>query len=147
MENQDPAEHPIHDVEDQPNESKFVVGKDGLPVALPDEGHAGKEEHPEKIEGMRTESSGSDNEDEAEPSELDEKKQVGFMGTVMNLLNSLLGAGILSVPNCFCDTGTGASTIIIVVIAFLSYLATYMVVVTSCFISYMNIFSLIFSLI
>ena len=56
----------------------------------------------------------------------EKKKKTWTM--MMNLLNSLLGAGILSVPNSYSDTGYILTTILLIVIAALSYVATYMVI-------------------
>ena len=47
-----------------------------------------------------------------------------FFNTLMNLLNSLLGAGILSVPSSFGSAGIIPSLIIIIAICYLSYFAS-----------------------
>ena len=51
-------------------------------------------------------------------------KDSTFFNTLMNLLNSLLGAGILSVPSSFGSAGIVPSLFIIVVICYLSYIAS-----------------------
>lgn len=51
-------------------------------------------------------------------------KDSTFFNTLMNLLNSLLGAGILSVPSSFGSAGIIPSLIIIVAICYLSYVAS-----------------------
>ena len=96
------------------------IGQDGLPIQLPDDpaAHAHEIEQVEEFE-----------EEKSETSKQKEQPQKGFLMTVMNLLNSMLGAGILSVPNCFVDTGYILSPVIIVVIAILSYIATYFILV------------------
>ena len=96
------------------------IGQDGLPIQLPDDPatHAHEMEQIEEVEEEKSEAIAE--------KELPKK---GFLLTVMNLLNSMLGAGILSVPNCFIDTGYILSPIIIVIIAILSYIATYFVLV------------------
>lgn len=52
----------------------------------------------------------------------------GFLPTMFNLMNSLLGAGILSIPNTFVDSGIIISIILLVFIAALSFYATYIVI-------------------
>ena len=47
-----------------------------------------------------------------------------FMGTVLNLLNSTIGAGILGVPNTFVNTGIVLSIIILLIMGILSKIAT-----------------------
>lgn len=51
-------------------------------------------------------------------------KDSTFFNTLMNLLNSLLGAGILSVPSSFGSAGIVPSLIIIIIICYLSYIAS-----------------------
>ena len=53
---------------------------------------------------------------------------VGMFGTVMNMLNSVLGAGILGVPSSFHEAGIIVSIIILLLIAFLAHLGTVMLV-------------------
>lgn len=50
--------------------------------------------------------------------------RVRRFATVMNLLNSLLGAGVLSVPSSFANVGLIPSIILLLMIAILSYIAT-----------------------
>lgn len=50
--------------------------------------------------------------------------RVRRFATVMNLLNSLLGAGVLSVPSSFSNVGLIPSIILLFLIALLSYIAT-----------------------
>lgn len=57
----------------------------------------------------------------------DEKKLVGSLGTLMNLLNSLLGTGILAVPSSFSAVGMVPSIIILIIMAALGHVATVMV--------------------
>lgn len=51
-------------------------------------------------------------------------KNTTYFETLMNALNSVLGAGILSVPNSFISVGIVPSIILISIIALLSYAAT-----------------------
>ena len=51
-------------------------------------------------------------------------KHVSQFGTIMNLINSLMGAGILSVSNSFTFSGFYPSFIILTLIATLSYAAS-----------------------
>ncbi|OHT01207.1 Transmembrane amino acid transporter protein [Tritrichomonas foetus] len=55
-----------------------------------------------------------------------EATSAGHFTTLMNLLGSLLGAGILSVPNSFGSAGMIPSLAIIILIAALSYIASVM---------------------
>lgn len=59
--------------------------------------------------------------------EVTEKKLVGSFGTTMNLLNSLLGTGILAVPNSFSAVGMIPSLFILFFMATLGHIATVMV--------------------
>lgn len=68
-------------------------------------------------------SSNSDNEDEKND-EITPVKELPFFNTLMNLLNCLLGAGILSVPNSFNSAGIVVSIVLILLIAILSYIAS-----------------------
>jgi len=52
-------------------------------------------------------------------------------GTTMNLLNSVLGAGVLSIANSFTFCGILPSIVILTVSASLSYLSAYMIVKTN----------------
>ena len=68
-------------------------------------------------------SSNSDNE-EGKDEEMTPVKELPFFNTLMNLLNCLLGAGILSVPNSFNSAGITISIFLILLIAVLSYIAS-----------------------
>ena len=117
----------------EPQPGKITVGKDGLPVGIPEEPTAaiGKDGQPADVPDVsdhfgRLQT--GDEEEEEHSDESTQKKPLSFPATVMNLLNSLLGAGILSVPNTFCDTGYILTTVLLIVIAALSYVATFMVI-------------------
>ncbi|KAK8880784.1 hypothetical protein M9Y10_003473 [Tritrichomonas musculus] len=56
--------------------------------------------------------------------EVTQVKELPFFNTLMNLLNCLLGAGILSVPNSFNSAGIAVSIVFICFIAVLSYFAS-----------------------
>ena len=57
-----------------------------------------------------------------------ETKKVKRFSTIMNLLNSVLGISILSVPNSMINSGVIGSLIILIFIAILSYYSTLMVI-------------------
>lgn len=50
--------------------------------------------------------------------------QVGTFLTVLNLINTLLGSGIIACPNSFHSTGVIPSVILLLLIAFLSHITT-----------------------
>ena len=55
------------------------------------------------------------------------KKYTSNFATIMNLVNSILGAGILSVPNAFTHCGFVPSMILMTIVAALSYVASMLV--------------------
>ena len=89
-------EGPSTEIQSQSSPSNNVqIGKDGLPIHLPGQSPTHIEQDIEHIE----ENSEEEEQKSEYHSDQDFKKK-GFFATVMNLLNSMLGAGILSVPNC-----------------------------------------------
>lgn len=88
-----------------------AIGPDGLPIEFP-ENEDTTEATPEEDQG------------EAQPPPLRVKR----FATIMNILNSLLGAGILSVPNSFLATGIVPSIFIITLIAILSHICAVMTI-------------------
>ncbi|OHT02401.1 Transmembrane amino acid transporter protein [Tritrichomonas foetus] len=50
--------------------------------------------------------------------------EVGFWGNLFNLLNCMLGAGILSIPSTFNDSGIVVSFIIMIIVAVITHYAT-----------------------
>ena len=106
----------------QVNENKPTIGADGLPtnVINPDEESISHPQDQEDIQKLEEEES-------PEPSEASAK--VSGVSTVMNLLNSLIGAGILSVPNSFTNCGIFVSIAMLVIVAALSLIATFMVII------------------
>jgi amino acid permease len=68
--------------------------------------------------------------DLAEPPSSDSLKEghtrVSFFGTLMTLLNALLGAGILGIPSTFQDSGLLLCMLLMIIVTFLSYVATAM---------------------
>ena len=94
----------INDVESQQHDN-HNIGEDGLPK-------------------MKEDSSFSKLSVEEET----HVKTVGFLPTTMNLLNSLLGAGILSVPSTLASTGIIFSVILIFIMAALGWIATMIVI-------------------
>lgn len=76
-------------------------------------------------------SSTVDDNEAAESYESEEEtnfKKTSIVGTIFNMINSILGAGILSIGNCFIPTGYVVSIILLLLIAFLSYVASIMIV-------------------
>lgn len=97
------------------------IGEDGLPVNTIESIGGDTEEIIEKM----------DEEDQTDKEDKDSSmipNRVRRFATIMNLLNSLLGAGILSVPSSFKNNGVFPSMVILLFIALLSYYATVMVV-------------------
>lgn len=107
------------------------VGKNGLPLNV-------VHDAPNSSRNSSSENSLSDpKEDEITPDASGDASYVedandardvigrtSFMGTVLNLLNSTLGAGILGVPNTFVNTGIILSIIILLIMSVLSTIAT-----------------------
>lgn len=63
----------------------------------------------------------------SDPESLEVKSTVGTVGffpTTMNMLNCLLGAGILSIPNTFIDSGIVVSVILLLIVAGITHFAT-----------------------
>lgn len=119
-------EIPLHEIgEANPVSAppKIEIGPDGLPISLihPDD-VAAQEEQQEQIESVQTE-------EEEESSSQGPQPTVSTPSIVLTLLNSLLGAGILSVPNSFTNVGIFPSLIILILMAGLSYVATIMVII------------------
>ena len=108
------------------NQGKIVIGKNGIPLDvihdIPSK-HESIEydpeipEFPEKVEL-------SSNEEEEEYKSHQQEVHTSKFATVMNLLNSMLGAGILSVPNTFVNTGIIFSIVLLIIMAILSIIAT-----------------------
>ncbi|OHT02520.1 Transmembrane amino acid transporter protein [Tritrichomonas foetus] len=61
------------------------------------------------------------------PDNKQKPEYTSMFATVMNLVNSLLGAGILSVPNAFTHCGFVPSLVLMTVVASLSYVASILV--------------------
>ena len=57
-------------------------------------------------------------------SEKSQVDQINTFGTIMNLLNSVLGISILTIPNFMINTGIIGSIILLLIISFLSYYST-----------------------
>jgi amino acid permease len=109
-----------------PPAAQPAVGADGLPEnPIPADAkdvESGQPAQPENGEENMEEKHPMD------PEELDinNPNRVRRFATIMNLLNSLLGAGILSVPSSFTNVGLVPSIILLAFIAVLSYYATSM---------------------
>jgi amino acid permease len=55
--------------------------------------------------------------------------RVGFLSTIINLLNVLIGAGILGIPSTFDDSGMILGLVLMTGMAFLSWIATVMTLI------------------
>ena len=112
--------------------NQIQIGKDGLPVdVIPeDDDHVIQEKpHKEKRPGEEFyESESSSSSGKGSEEKLPLLHRVHRFATVMNLLNSMLGAGILSVPSAFVSTGIIVSIIVSIIIAAISYACTVLVV-------------------
>lgn len=60
--------------------------------------------------------------------EIDVRKKQEFMATLFNLMSAMLGAGILAIPSTFVNTGLIISIILLIIIALLTFYATYIVI-------------------
>lgn len=58
----------------------------------------------------------------------DSPQFIGIFGTTVNLLNSILGAGVLAVPNSFVFCGLVPTVVMITLVAALSYVSAAMIV-------------------
>ena len=108
------------------------VDHDGLPSFLPDShpqlGEDGNPIVPPDT-GISTQRSDEEvGEDGLPKDQKDEPKRMRRLATIMNLLNSLLGAGILGVPGSMHHIGIIPSIIMIAIIALLSNIATVMTI-------------------
>lgn len=119
-------------------ESKVKVGKDGLPLNVIQEStdnveapespkkHSKRNESSDSIDSSNDQDlesnrhkdvSETNNEEENPPLIIRQKR----FATIVNLLNSQLGAGILSVPSTFVNTGIVASIVLSLVTMGISY--------------------------
>lgn len=118
--------------EKKPNH-KVDVGKNGLPLDVihnssdsngsVEEIYTNDEENNFIDKNPNEDSTINHNEDSSKLSDTVIGK-TNLFGTVLNLLNSNLGAGILGVPNTFVNTGILFSLILLLIMAFLSLVAT-----------------------
>jgi hypothetical protein len=67
--------------------------------------------------------------EEEEGSEAEPTVRTRRFATVMICLNSMLGMGILGVPNAYANTGFVTSTVLLVLMSGLSLVATWMIIV------------------
>ncbi|KAH0785915.1 Transmembrane amino acid transporter protein [Histomonas meleagridis] len=109
-------------MEDSKHFSSDAVSDDGNPIAISD----GDER------SMSKQSIDTENvqklEDEEEEIEDTPKKRITRFQAIMSCLNSLLGAGILSIPNSFTYCGIVPSLIILTLVAVLSHVSTVLTV-------------------
>lgn len=135
----------------QGNDGKIQVGKDGLPInVIQEENEAAisasqtkkkskynendsiESSSDQEIENKST--TEKDTENPADDSNIDEENpplliRTKRFATIMNLLNSQLGAGILSVPSTFVNTGIVASIILSFAMMAISYGCTVLLLI------------------
>ncbi|OHT02031.1 Transmembrane amino acid transporter protein [Tritrichomonas foetus] len=82
--------------------------------------------HSASISTNQSNSSSSSNIDEKISSEKNSEtyEEVGYWGNLLNLLNCMLGAGILSVPSTFNDSGIIVSLVIMIIVVLITHYAT-----------------------
>lgn len=122
----DEADSPMKPTEPK---GKIVIGADGLPVEIIEENDLSGQNSLSKSAEDSNEKEDLEkpaNADyEEETSETEKQKYPnGNLVTMMNLLNSLLGAGILGVPNSFINLGVFPSFILLVLMCILSEIGT-----------------------
>lgn len=101
--------------------SDILVGADGLPVGVFEENVGEKKD--KENEKLVEEQYVVEEEDKKEaPSK--EPHYIHRLSAMLGLLNSLLGAGILGVPNSFINLGIIPSTLIMLLMIFLSEIGT-----------------------
>lgn len=111
-------------------DQKFPVGKDGLPLNVIKEENVSNvqkknSEHNESSDSIDSVTYKEPEENASEPLQIRTKR----FGTVVNLLNSQLGAGILSVPSTFVNTGIVASIILSLATMGISYGCTVLLLI------------------
>ena len=110
------------------------VGIDGLPIHPVEDLPVSQHKGPIDASQQATERVDEEefNVTQKMPSEEEEttetQKYVKTIPAIFNLLNSVLGIGLLSVPNSFINTGFVLSYIILLIMAILSYFATAIVI-------------------
>lgn len=115
-------ELPLASIGKESRRSSVKIGKDGLPVDLvPEE----EQEPPPPLEATTHHEEEEDHDASSAKPVLTRTRR---FATIMNCLNSLLGAGILSVPNSFTNAGIIPSLVLLIGMALLSHLGTVMTV-------------------
>ena len=95
------------------------IGLDGLPqVDLPDI---------PSTEKKHTEEKSTEGEKSTEEEEEQLPQGLGSFATIMNLLNSLIGAGILSIPSSFINSGLYVSLFLLFLMGLLAWIAAVMI--------------------
>lgn len=105
-------------------ENQIPVGRDGLPNFVDND----VEDHHQTEGSSQVAADGQPLEHFEKTDEHEEDgdanvKYVGTCGTIFNILNSLMGSGILSVPNTFVNIGIFPSFVLMAVTAFLAWLS------------------------
>ena len=131
LENMD-VETPVRPEAANAPSSQPQVDADGTPLTLPDEGKDPSVEKEDETGGLTEQEEAKEGEEADEngnpKSKFDEPGRVRRFATILNLLNSLLGAGILGVPYAMQYIGLVPSCILLAIIAALSHLCTVLTV-------------------
>jgi amino acid permease len=127
LENMD-MDTPVNDETANKSKTQPQVDADGTPIYLPDEEKKSNQDQ-DDIETQLEEKDTEQLVDDDKPkSKFDEPGRVRRFSTILNLLNSLLGAGILGVPRAMKYIGLIPSFILLAIIAGLSHLSTVLTV-------------------
>lgn len=127
----------IEDINFQPNMNKPQIGVDGLPTHPVEDLQMEQFEDdnkPEQVSGLEEGESANEFSEENDQKDQNQSNQpqpanrIGRLATIFNLLNSVLGIGLLSVPNSFSDTGFFMSFFILILMAVLCYFASVIVI-------------------
>lgn len=109
--------------ESTPIHQATKIGKDGFPInVVQNDSISGSTTSDDDVESIYSQSDPIS--DEKSNDSTNVVGHTSFMGTVLNLLNSTIGAGILGVPNTFVNTGIILSIVILLIMAVLSKIAT-----------------------
>lgn len=118
-------DHPMKISNKNPNlpnqTSDSNIGVDGLPTILSNQNQFDPN-YDSGPEERYTDDEDFDKTKSIQPS--NQTKIVGRFGTIMNILNSMLGAGILSIPNSYANTGIITSTVLLLIIGVFSFIST-----------------------
>lgn len=128
------TEIPLQDIQESESpmavtapKSKLAIGADGLPVDIIEENDVSDQNSLSKSNETTNDKENLETpaKFEEEEEEFDRKQYpASRLVTIMNLLNSLLGAGILGVPNSFINLGIFPSIVLLILMSVLSEIGT-----------------------